>query len=242
MTSGYATTETLLELPGHRVRLTQVADAEALLADIEPVTFAKDERLPYWAELWPSAVALSHYIARHVNLEGRRVLELGCGLGLVSVVAALQGARVLCTDYEEAALAFARQNARGNACRRMRFRLVDWCHPALRRRYDCILASDVIYEARSFAPLASLLQRYLARGGMAILAEPGRVNAPPFFALLRQRGFTCRKHTQRVQWEGAHRISIYVIRHARADTPSPLVGESRGEGGKRRRATWSAHT
>ena len=62
----------------------------------------------------------------------------------------------------------------------------------------------------------SLLQRYLARGGMAVLAEPGRVNAPPFFTLLRQRGFTYRKHTQRVQWEGAHRISIYVIRHARA--------------------------
>ena len=215
MIHGYATAETLLEVPGHRVRMTRVADAEALLADIEPVTFAEAERLPYWAELWPSAVALAHYIAKHLNLDGRRVLELGCGLGLVSVVAALQGARVLCTDYEEAALAFARRNARGNACRRMRFRLVDWCDPALRRRYNCILASDVIYEVRSFAPLVSLLQRYLARGGMAVLAEPGRVNAPPFFTLLRQRGFTYRQHIQRVQWEGAHRISIYVIRHAR---------------------------
>lgn len=224
MIHGYATAETLLEVPGHRVRMARVADTEALLADIEPVTFADDERLPYWAELWPSAVALAHYVAKHLNLDGRRVLELGCGLGLVSVVAALQGARVLCTDYEEAALAFACRNARGNACRGMRFRLMDWGRPALRRRYDCILAADVIYEARSFGPLVSLLQRYLARGGMAVLAEPGRVNAPPFFALLRQRGFTYRKCTQRVQWEGKHRISIYVIRHASAATltlPSP---------------------
>ena len=212
MIHGYATTETLLELPGHRVRMTRVADAEALLADIAPVTFAEDERLPYWAELWPSAVALAHYLAGRLNLEGRRVLELGCGLGLVSVAAALRGARVLCTDYEEAALAFARLNARGNACRGVRFRLVDWCHPALWRRYDCILASDVIYEARAFGPLVSLLQRYLARGGMAAFAEPGRANTRPFFTLLRQRGFTWRTHTQRVRWEGAHRISIYVIR------------------------------
>lgn len=221
MIPGYATIETLLEVPGHRVRLTRVADAEALLADIEPVTFAEDERLPYWAELWPSAVALAHYLAEHLNLAGRHVLELGCGLGLVSVVAALQGAWVLCTDYEEAALVFARQNARGNACRRVRFRLMNWCHPALRRRYDCILASDVIYEARSFDPLVSLLQRYLARNGMAVFAEPGRANTRPFFTLLRQRGFTYRKHTQRVQWEGAHRISIYVIRHlVNKDRPS----------------------
>ena len=228
MIHGYATSETLLEVPGHRVRLTRVADAAALLADIEPVTFAEDERLPYWAELWPSAVALAHFIAKYLNLDGRRILELGCGLGLVGVVAALQGARVLCTDYEEAALAFARQNARGNACRGMRFRLVDWCRPALRRRYDCILASDVIYEARSFGPLVSLLQRYLARGGMAVLAEPGRVNAPPFFTLLRQHGFTYRKHTQRVRWEGVHCISIYVIRHAGPRKPPLSLTLSHG--------------
>ena len=213
MIPAYATTETLLEVPGHRVRMTRVADAEALLADIQPVTFAEDERLPYWAELWPSAVALSHYLVRHLDLEGRRVLELGCGLGLVSVVAALQGARVLCTDHEEAALAFARRNVRGNACRGVRFRLVDWYRPALRRRYDCILGADVIYEARSFAPLVALLQRYLARGGTAVIAEPGRINAPPFFRLLKQRGFVYRRHTQRVQWEGTQRVAINVIRH-----------------------------
>ena len=222
MISGYATTETFLEVPGHRLRLTRVADAEALLADIEPVTFADDERLPYWAELWPSAVALSHYLVRHVDLQGRRVLELGCGLGLVSVVAALQGAWVLCTDHEEAALAFARRNAQGNACRSVRFRLVDWCRPALRRRYDCIVAADVIYEARSFAPLAALLQRYLARGGMAVIAEPGRTNSAPFFSLLKRRGFVYRRHTQRVQWDGAHRVCIYVIRHeASRNNPRP---------------------
>lgn len=219
----YTTIDTCLDVGGRQVRMTRIADFEALLEDIDPVTFAEDERLPYWAELWPSAVALARYSGQYLHLAGQRVLELGCGLGLVGVAAALQGARVLCTDYEREALAFARCNARRNACHQVRFRLVDWRQPALRRRYDVIFAADVIYEARHFSPLVTLLQRYLARGGCAVFAEPGRPNAVPFFALLRQRGFTYDHETVPIEWEGSHRITISTIRHGThaAGTPRP---------------------
>jgi predicted nicotinamide N-methyase len=208
----YTTVETVLDVHGMPVRVTRIADFEGLLEDLDPITFAEDERLPYWAELWPAAVAMAHYIAQRLPLAGRRVLELGCGLGLVGVVAALQGARVLCTDYEEAALAFARHNARHNACAQVRFRCMDWRRPALRRRYDYLLASDVIYEARNFAPLVVILQRYLARGGTAVFSEPGRVNAVPFFALVRQYGLTCKTELWPLEWEGTHQIAIHTIR------------------------------
>lgn len=209
----YATVDVALDIQGQTVHMTKIADFEALLTDISPVTFAEDERLPYWAELWPSAIAMASYIVQHLSLAGRPVLELGCGLGLAGVVAARHGAHVLCTDYEAAALTFARHNARRNACPHMHFRLVDWRRPALRRRYAYILASDVIYEARNFGPLVALLQRYLARDGVAVFSEPGRVNAVPFFALLRQRGFTYDRDVQPVEWDGMHRIAIYTIRH-----------------------------
>lgn len=209
----YDTTEVQLAFCQQYVRITKIGDLDVLLENLDPVTFAEDERLPYWAELWPSSVALAQYVAQHLEVSGRRVLELGCGLGLVGVVAALRGGRVLCTDYEADALAFARYNARRNACRQMRFRLVDWRYPALRRRYDYILASDVIYEARNFGPLVALLQRNLARGGAAVFSEPGRVNAIPFFALLRKRGFTYHKTTHPLEWDGSHQIAIYTIRH-----------------------------
>lgn len=212
----YKTSDVTLTCQGRCVHITKIADLEVLLEEVDPVTFAEDERLPYWAELWPSAVALAHYVTQRLDLSGRHVLELGCGLGLVSVVAALQGARVLCTDYEPDALAFARHNARRNACRQVRFRLVDWRRPALHRRYEYILASDVIYEARNFGPLATLLQRYLARGGRALFSEPGRTNAVPFFALLRQRGFVYEKTLQPVEWDGSHQIAIYTIRYRTA--------------------------
>ena len=209
----YTTIETVLDVQGFQVRVTRIADFEALLEDLDPITFAEDERLPYWTELWPAAVAMAHYIVQRLPLDGRRVLELGCGLGLVGVVAALHGAQVLCTDYEEAALAFARHNARRNACPQMRVQLMDWRRPTLRRRYDYILASDVIYEARNFGPLVAILRRYLARGGLAVFSEPGRVNAVPFFALVRQYGLTCKTEHWPLEWEGTHQIAIHTLSH-----------------------------
>lgn len=209
----YATVEVALDIQGQAVYMTKIADFEALLSAISPVTFAEDERLPYWSELWPSAIAMASYIVQRLSLHGRQVLELGCGLGLAGVVAGLHGAHVLCTDYEADALTFARHNARRNACQHIHFRLVDWRQPALRRRYAYILAADVIYEARNFGPLVALLKRYLARDGVALFTEPGRVNAVPFFALLRRWGFTYERDVQPVEWDGVHRIAVYTIRH-----------------------------
>ena len=214
----YTTIETVLEVQGRQVRMTRIADFEALMEYLDPITFAEDERLPYWAELWPAAVAMAQFMAQRLPLAGRQVLELGCGLGLVGVVAALHGARVLCTDYEAAALAFAQHNARRNACAHMRFQLMDWRRPTLRRRYDYILASDVIYEARNFGPLVTILRRYLARGGMAVFSEPGRVNAVPFFALVRQYGLTCKTELWPLEWEGTHQIALHTISHP-AESP-----------------------
>ncbi|MBM3223912.1 MAG: methyltransferase domain-containing protein [Candidatus Tectomicrobia bacterium] len=209
----YTTTETILEVQGLQVCVTRIADFEELLATLDPITFAEDERLPYWAELWPAAVALTQYMTQRLPLAGRRVLELGCGLGLVGIVAALQGAHVLSTDYEPAALDFARHNARRNGCTQARFQLMDWRQPTLRRRYDYIFASDVIYEARNFGPLVALLRRYLARGGTAVFSEPGRVNAVPFFALVRQHGLTCQTEYWPLAWEGNHQIAIHTMRY-----------------------------
>jgi predicted nicotinamide N-methyase len=209
----YTTLDTVLDVQGLQVCVTRIADFEKLLEFLDPITFAEDERLPYWAELWPAAVAMAHYVIQRLPVTGRRVLELGCGLGLVGIVAALRGARVLRTDYEADALAFARHNAHRNGCQQARFQLMDWRYPTLRRRYDYILASDVIYEARNFGPLVALLRRYLARGGTAVFSEPGRVNAVPFFALVRQHGFTCETETWSLEWEGHHKIAMHTIRH-----------------------------
>src|SRR5512146_678227 len=80
--------------------ILKIADTSRLLDAIKPEMFASDERLPYWAELWPSSIELARFFLREENIRGRTVLELGCGLGLAGIAAAAAGANVLFTDYE----------------------------------------------------------------------------------------------------------------------------------------------
>ena len=95
---------------GRDLRLLRPRDAEALL---DEDAFEHEEYLPYWAELWPSSLALARAIGGRA-LRGARTLELGCGLGLPSIAAALAGGRVLATDWSTEAIADDGANAERN--------------------------------------------------------------------------------------------------------------------------------
>jgi predicted nicotinamide N-methyase len=143
---------------------------------IDEEEYEHDERLPYWAELWPSGRALADALAA-VPLAGARVLELGCGLGLPAIVARAGGAEVLATDWYPEALAFARANAR-IAGLGLETAIVDWRDPppALMDRapFDLVIAADVLYEARNVDALLGLLPRLVAPAGGAWIADPRR--------------------------------------------------------------------
>jgi predicted nicotinamide N-methyase len=167
--------EETLELHGRPLVLRRPRRADELIDEEE---FARDEFLPYWAELWPSGVALARHVAG-LELTGRRVLELGAGLGLPSLAAALGGADVLATDWAQAAVELLRENARRNAVK-LRVAFVRWDapEPLLRRApWDVVLGADLLYEQRNADQLAALLPRL---GGDILLAEPGRPFARAF--------------------------------------------------------------
>jgi predicted nicotinamide N-methyase len=139
---------------------------------IDEEAFEREEFLPYWAELWPSAVALARYVAG-LELHERTVLELGCGLALPSIVAARRGARALATDWSAEALLFAERNARRNGVE-LETALVDWSRPAdvlARGRWSLVLAADVLYERRNVEPLLELLPLLADE---VLLADPNR--------------------------------------------------------------------
>ena len=169
----------MIALPDRELLLLAPRDGEALLSE---EAFAREEFLPYWAELWPSAVALARVIARR-PLTGRRTIELGCGLGLPAIAAALAGGRVLATDWSAESVAITARNAERNGAA-LATRVFRWdaAPEALGPPWPLVLASDVLYEARNVAPLLALLPRLAAATGEVWLADPGRAPAAGFLA------------------------------------------------------------
>jgi predicted nicotinamide N-methyase len=154
---------------GRALSLLRPRVADALL---DEEAFEHEEFLPYWAELWPSAVALAREVAR-LDLDGLRVLELGCGLGLPSIVAALGGADVLATDWSPDAVEIAARNAARNGAE-LETALAAWgAGSALVEAapWDLVLGADLLYERRNVEQLLELLPRL---GDDVLLSEPGR--------------------------------------------------------------------
>ena len=171
--------EETIVLGGRDLAVLRPRDAEAL---IDEQAFEHEEFLPYWAELWPSGVALARRVAARA-LHGARTLELGCGLALPSMAAVLAGGRVLATDWSPQAIG-ARARQRG-AQRRSRSRSLRcaWADPGAAARaarpWDLVLGADLLYERRNADLLLPLLPRLLVRPASEIwIADPGRPPAP----------------------------------------------------------------
>jgi len=144
--------------------LLRPESAEAL---IDEDAFSVDEFLPYWAELWPSAHALA---AALPDVSGLRVVELGCGLGLPSLVAAARGAEVTATDWAADAIELLRENAERNGLS-LRAELRDWREP-WDERFDLALAADVLYEQRNVEPLLARLRELAPKALVGLAGRP----------------------------------------------------------------------
>jgi predicted nicotinamide N-methyase len=181
----FRTTRTTVTAGAHTIELVHPASPEDL---IDEADFERDERLPYWADLWPAAVVLARRVAG-MRSGGRTLLELGCGAGLVATAAALSGFDVTATDYYEDSLLFTRLNVARNGGSDPSVRLVDWrAFPPDLGAFDVVVASDVLYE-HTYGPLvAAAVARALRPAGLAILADPGRVAAGDFVDAARQQG------------------------------------------------------
>jgi predicted nicotinamide N-methyase len=167
--------EEAVALGGRSLRMLRPRDGDAILDELLAEDDPEEERLPFWTQLWPSGTALARAVAGR-SLAGRRVLELGCGLGLVSVAAALAGAEVLAVDRSPEAVTFTAANAARNGARvTTAVCAFDQPEPLLAAApWDLVLAADVLYEQRNVPVLLWLLPRLVGPGGEVWLADPGR--------------------------------------------------------------------
>lgn len=185
--------------------------AEDLISEAD---FERDERLPYWADLWASAIVLANEVAG-LRGDGCTSLELGAGLGLPTLAAASVGFSSTASDYYEDALLFARRNAVRNLGIEVQTALVDWRRlPADLGRFDLVLAADVLYE-RPYAPLvARAVVEALAPNGVGLIADPGRVALNACLDAIREHGATVRERRSVRHEEGSakHTITLYEVR------------------------------
>ena len=202
-----------VEIGAYAVELLHPASAEELIDEQE---FALDERLPYWADIWPSALVLARHMVAQQGT-GRTLLELGCGAGLVTTAAALAGFRVTASDYYDDALRFARHNAWHNARARIATRNLDWRHlPRDLPKYDVVVASDVLYERPYATFVADAIARMLAPHGTAYVTDPGRLALEEFQTRLSGRGLDAGEPVRIAYEDGAIRQTIqrFAIRWA----------------------------
>ena len=167
--------EEVVPIRGRDFVVARPRDADALLSE---EAFDREEFLPYWAELWASGRALASSVMARA-LRGASVLELGCGLALPSLAAAVVGGRVTASDWSRSALALVSSNAVRNDVDVAVMEL-DWFSPAASPPwFDLVLAADVLYEKRNGEALLDLLPGLTRE---VWIADPGRPAAGRFFA------------------------------------------------------------
>ncbi|MGI8618259.1 MAG: class I SAM-dependent methyltransferase [Gemmatimonadaceae bacterium] len=205
----FDTIEEVFTIAGREFLLLRPRNADDLITEED---YVKDERLPYWADIWPSSMMLAERLLEEKGA-GRTLVELGCGSGLCACAAAISGFDVTATDYYDDALRFTELNARVNAKRAVHTRHVDWSAiPADAGTFDVVLAADVMYEPRYPAMVANAIDRLLAPGGHALLADPGRIAFPDFITEASARGLAMTHRDVREFRSGEIQQTITIYR------------------------------
>jgi len=198
-----------------RMRIAEVERVDEMVEAIYPDAVALHGDAPVWMITWPAALGLAEHVVRG-GVEGRRVLELGCGTAAPGIAASLAGAHVVLTDYDAVALEVARHNVELNGCAGIEVRALDWFRPDLKGRFDLIIGSEVVYFEKHFPALLAVLALYVEPGGKVMLSDQGRPQVADFQRMCDRAGFTVSQVVDTVHLEDeSRRFRVTTLR------PSP---------------------
>jgi predicted nicotinamide N-methyase len=184
-----------------------VPDAVRMQEAWERSERGQQEAFPYWSKIWPAALALCQWLKGNPSMyAGKKVLEIGAGLGLPSLFVASEADWVLCSDKESLALDYAQASANHHRYQNLVFRKINWIDAPAPIECDLLLLSDVNYEPSVFDELRLLMQTYLRQGTQIVLATPQRLAAREFVSWLEP--FI---HSQTVEVVDGQPVSIFHL-------------------------------
>jgi predicted nicotinamide N-methyase len=189
------------------IQLFQITNVDevfdALLKADKNSVEVKDERIPYWTELWPAAIALSHYLVGiKEDLHEKNIVELAAGLGLPSIVAGYYSGKITISDYIEDSLIFAKKNYSLNHKVEANYKPIDWRQFMPFDSTEIILASDIAYENRYQKALTDKIHTWLEAGIEFIFTEPGRPTAKNFIEKIKKQKNLHAFKVIQVNWRG----------------------------------------
>ena len=154
---------------------------------------------PMFGLLWPSGAQLAARLALRPVHAGERILELGCGLALASLVAHRRGADITASDCHPLAPDFLRENLRLNDLPPLPYRHGQWGVPATSNwsasagDYDLVIGSDLLYERDEDGTLAAFIGEQVGPRAEVWIVDPDRGNRPAFKRRMAALGFALRE-------------------------------------------------
>lgn len=178
---------------------------EALL-ELDPAT-----PFPYWAKVWPSAIALLDVLKAHPHLiQNKHVLEIGAGIGLPSLMMANITKSIQVSDYNLEAVELLRKNITHLQLQNAEAIQLDWNAMPKAIHLEVLILSDINYDPTQFEKLTKLIEKFIHQGCTIILSTPQRIMASPFVLALST--FIIADYVELVDENGVNQeISILVL-------------------------------
>lgn len=190
---GYAVKTVAVPIAGRVYQLCVLADHQQYAADSGAAELAgiSSATWPHFGQLWPAGSVLAERLAGF-SIAGKRILEIGCGMALSSLVLHGRGADVTASDHHPLAAEFLDRNSALNDMSSVPYLDAHWDRPdASLGVFDLIVASDVLYERGHAIGIADFIARHAAAAAEVLISDPGRGNAPALRRLLIAQGFAC---------------------------------------------------
>lgn len=188
---GYSTRNKTITVGGHPYQLRILSDKQQFF-DPDGHSARLGISSAQWSlfgQLWPAGRLLAQSMSSF-DIQGKRILELGCGIGLASLVLMQRGGDIIASDIHPLAEPFLAYNAALNALPAVHYRQLRWDQPLpTLGRFDLIIASDVLYEQTHAALMGEVIARHANPRAEVVFTDPGRGNSARLSRIMAEQGF-----------------------------------------------------